>query len=183
MKPILYFLRSSEQKILTDMLHYALRLDETGKKVEDIPQLCIYEKHYGYSNKDIGLYALTGQKITGAAWIRLLKQSDAPSAYIDDATPVLIIGVKSEFRGQGIGSAMLEQLLLEIAVHYEQISVSVLLGSPAIAFYERFGFVRVESSENKSPVDGSDLIIMTKKLHKQDVKRPSDGYDPRRWMD
>lgn len=165
------------------MLYYAMRLNDIRKKVEDIPELSIYEKHYGFSNKDIGLYALIGQKIAGAAWIRLLKESDAPSAYIDDATPVLIIGVKPEFRGQGIGSAMLEQLLLEIAVHYEQISVSVVLGSPAVTFYERFGFARVERSENKSPVDGSDLIIMTKKLEKQDVKRPSDGYDPRRWMD
>ncbi|MEA1891569.1 MAG: hypothetical protein U9N33_02525 [Campylobacterota bacterium] len=37
--PTLYFLRSSEQKITTDMLHYVMRLDEVSKRLEDIPQL------------------------------------------------------------------------------------------------------------------------------------------------
>ena len=43
MKPTLYFLRSSEQKIVTDMLHYAMRLDEANKTLIDIPKLSIYE--------------------------------------------------------------------------------------------------------------------------------------------
>lgn len=183
MTPTLYFLRSSEQKIATDMLHYAARLDEVNKTLEDFPELAIYEKHYGLSHRDLGLYALAESTVAGAAWIRLLKESDAPSAYVDEMTPILTIGVKPEFRGKGIGSAMLEQLLLEAGALYEQISVSVIEDSSAVKLFEHFGFVRLDGSEKKSTIDGSNLFTMTKKLPKQEVKRPSDGYDPSHWMD
>lgn len=165
------------------MLYYAVRLDEAEKTFEEVPQLAMYEKYYGFTNKDLGLYALSGHELAGAAWIRLLKENDGANAYIDGSTPILTIGVKPVFRGQGIGSAMLEQLLLEAGALYEQISVSVVVDSPAVKFYNRFGFVLTDNSVAKSPVDGSDVITMIKKLSKAPVKRPSDGYDPRRWMD
>ncbi|MBU1657650.1 GNAT family N-acetyltransferase [bacterium] len=183
MKPILYFLRSTEQKIATGMLHYAKRLDAYNKTLADFPQLCIYEKHYGLTQKDLGLYALLEHEIAGAAWIRLLREEDGANAYVDEKTPVLIIGIKPEFRAQGIGSAMLEQLLLEAGALYEQISVSVVKDSPAIKFYERFGFSITQGSVKKSIVDDSDVVTLTKKLIQQEVKRPSDGYDPKKWMD
>ena len=183
MKPILYFLRSTEQKIATDMLYYAARLDEAGKTVADVPQLAIYEKFYGINHRDLGLYALAGHKIAGAAWIRLLSKEDAPNGYVDEQTPVLTIGVKPEFRGEGIGSMMLEQLLMEAGALYDQLSVSVVRDSPAVRLFERFGFVALGGSVNTSPVDGSPEFTMTKRLEQKEVKRPSDGYDPRRWMD
>ena len=40
------------------MLHYALRLDEVNKTLSDIPKLAIYEEFYGFTTKDLGLYAL-----------------------------------------------------------------------------------------------------------------------------
>jgi len=183
MKPILYFLRSTEQKIATDMLHYAARLDDLDKALDDFPELSIYDKLYGLNHKDLGVYALHENEIAGAAWIRLLKESDAPNAYVDEATPVLTVGVKPKFRGQGIGTEMLEQLLQEAGALYEQISVSVVQNSPAINLYERFGFVRLEGSEKQSLVDGSAVVTMTKKLLKQEVKRPTDGYNASYWMD
>ncbi len=72
-KATLYFLRSSEQKITTDMLQYSMRLDELAYSTSDFPALDIYEKFYGLSTKDLGLYALVENKISGAVWIRLLK--------------------------------------------------------------------------------------------------------------
>jgi hypothetical protein len=64
MKPTLYFLRSSEQKILTDMLHYAMRLDDVNKSLSDIPKLAIYNEFYGYTSKDLGLYALVDNQLS-----------------------------------------------------------------------------------------------------------------------
>ncbi len=183
MKPILYFLRSSEQKIATDMLYYAARLDDAGKTVEDVPELIMFQRYYGLNANDLGVYALSGHNLSGAAWIRLFREYDAPNAYVDEMTPILTIGVKPEFRGQGIGTAMLDQLLQEAAALYEQISVSIVHDSAAIRFYERFGFVRVEGSKQTSPIDGAPVLIMLKKLVQQEVKRPSDGYDPTYWMD
>ena len=165
------------------MLAFAMRLDELNKTLQDFPQLDIYNRYYGLSSKDLGLYALHEHTIAGAVWIRLLRVEDGANGFIDANTPVLNIAVKPEFRGKGIGSAMLEQLLLEAGAVFEQISVSVVQNSKAVKFYEKFGFIKLEASEGKSPVDESEVFTMVKKLVKKEVVRPSDGYDPRRWMD
>ena len=179
----LYFLRSSEQKIASDMLRYAYRLDEIGKNAEDFDTLRIYTKAYGLTRRDLGLYALKEHKVAGATWIRLLSEENGANAFVDDMTPVLTIAVKPEFRGEGVGSAMLGQLLLEAASLFEQISVSVLKESKAVRFYESFGFVKVDGSESKSPVDGAEVFTMLKKLDYKEVVRPTDGYDASKWMD
>ncbi len=184
MNATLYFLRSSEQKILSDMLHYAMRLDEVNKSLSDIPKLAIYEEFYGFTSKDLGLYALVDNQLAGAVWIRRLNSDHSSNGYVDDFTPIMNIAVLPEFRGAGIGSQMLEQLFIEAGALYEQISLSVLINSPAILFYERHGFMRHDNgSVEKSFVDGADVVTMVKKLQRADIKRPSDGYDPRRWMD
>lgn len=183
MKPTLYFLRSSEQKIAMDMLHYAYRLDETDKKLQDFPQLEIYSRFYGLSSKDLGLYALSEHKIAGGAWIRLLKEDDKANAFIDEKTPILTIAVMPEFRNQGIGSAMLEQLFLEAGALFERMSVTILNNEKNVSFFKKHEFVEVENSFGKSPIDGTETITMVKELPKERVVRPSDGYDPRKWMD
>lgn len=166
------------------MLHYAMRLDEVNMKLADIPKLAIYEEFYGFTSKDLGLYALVDNKIAGAAWIRRLNEDHGSNGYINDNTPILNIAVLPEFRAKGIGSAILEQLFIEAGALHEQISLSVLRDSHAIDFYERHGFIRYDNgSAEKSFVDGSDVITMTKRLHRGEITRPSEGYDPRRWMD
>lgn len=183
MKPTLYFLRSSEQKIATDMLHYAYRLDEIGKKLQDFPQLDIYHRFYGLSSKDLGLYALCEHKIAGGVWIKLLKEEEKAEGFVDENTPVLTIGVKPEFREMGIASAMLEQLFLEAGALFEKISVSVLNSEKSVGFFKKHGFIEIENSFGKSPIDGAETITMLKELPKERVVRPTDGYDPRKWMD
>lgn len=184
MNTTLYFLRSSEQKIVTDMLHYAMRLDDVKKSLADIPKLAIYEEFYGFTSKDLGLYALADNQLAGAAWIRRLNAEHGSNGYIDDNTPILTVAVIPAFRGRGIGSSMLEQLLIEAGALYERISLSVVSNSPAMRFFERHGFVAHQNdSKEKSFVDGADVVTMIKQLNKAEVKRPTDGYDPRRWMD
>ncbi|MFT7004239.1 MAG: ribosomal protein S18 acetylase RimI-like enzyme [Sulfurimonas sp.] len=182
-KATLYFLRSSEQRITTSMIHYSMRLDDIDKTIQDFPQLNIYEKFYGLSTKDLGLYALVDNKVAGAVWIRLLKEDDNAMGYVDAKTPVLNIAVIPELRGKGIGSFMLEQFLLEAGAVFEQTSLSVTQESDAVKFFTKFGFAKLDASEGKSLIDGRDTFTMTKKLQKKEVVRPTDGYDPRRWMD
>ena len=165
------------------MLYYAYRLDEIGKKLQDIDELDVYCRFYGLSSKDLGLYALSEHKIAGGVWIRLLKEDDKANGFIDEKTPVLTIGVKPEFRKMGIGSAMLEQLFLEAGAVFERMSVSVLNNKKSVGFFKKFGFIEVENSLGKSPVDESEVVTMVKELPKERVVRPTDGYDPRKWMD
>jgi len=67
---------------------------------------------------------------------------------------------------------MMEQFLQEAGEVYEQISVYTNNNQKAINFYTKFGFVMAENKD-----------IMIKKLTKKEVVRPTDGYDPTRWMD
>lgn len=181
MNTILYFLRSSEQKILNDLLYYSARVNKTSKKIEDFSELEPFYKFYGLSTKDIGLYALHEHQTAGGAWIRLLKQSDNINGFIDEKTPVLNITVKPEFRSKKIASTMLEQLLQEVATTYEQISVAT--PSDTIGFFEKFGFELIEDKKEISPITGEELFTMIKKLELKDIQRPQDGYDAKKWMD
>ncbi len=182
MNPILYFLRSSEQKIVQDILPYAMRLDTVEKKLSDFEKLKIYYEFYGLTPKDLGLYALLHHEIAGAIWCRRLNSDHKAEGFVNEQTPVMLMGVLPKFRNKHIGSAMMEQFLQEAATRYEQISVSVIQESPAVSFYEKFGFEKYSDNE-QSPVDGKSTFTMLKKLEKKELIRPSDGYDPRRWMD
>ncbi|MDQ1298335.1 MAG: hypothetical protein QG558_874 [Campylobacterota bacterium] len=169
MNTTLFFLRSSEQKIAFNVLPYVFAYE--------IPLVNPYTYDYGFKNTDVGIYTLTNNEISGAAWIRLYKETDKISGYVDDVTPLLIIGVLPDVRNMGIGSLIMEQLLQEAAVLYEQISVSIVLNSREVKFYERLGFVPLIDSGQK------DVFTMIKKLEKKAIIRPTDGYDPHRWMD
>ena len=153
MKTELYFLRSSEAKIVTDMLPLAHEESEQNIK--------IYSEYYGLKHTDLGLYALHLGEIAGAIWSREI-----------ETKPVLSIAMLEKFRGQGIGSQMMNQFLLEAGALYEEIRVDAYT-SDAIRFYEKFDFIREDATKN----------IMIKKLEKKEIVRPTDGYDPRRWMD
>ena len=149
----LYFLRSSEAKIVTDMLPLAHEPNEQNIKK--------YTEFFGLKPTDLGLYALHKNKIAGAIWSREI-----------DNRPTLSVAMLKDYRNQGIGSLMMNQFLLEAGAIYDEITIDAYNMEDTV-FYERFGFLR----------DNSSNYIMTKKLQRKDVVRPSDGYDPKKWMD
>jgi ribosomal protein S18 acetylase RimI-like enzyme len=182
MQTQLYFLRSSEAHVITKILPYAYRLDTLKKSLSDVSALNIYKDFYGYTNKDLGLYALYNNEIAGAIWSRKMIQDHNCQAFIDEKTPVISMAVLPKFQKMGIGSMMMEQFLQEAATLYEALCVSVLEDSHAMKFYEKFGFETLRRGDT-SVIDGSSCVTMVKKLEKKELTRPSDGYDPRRWMD
>ncbi len=121
----------------------------------------IYYKNYGLNSSDLGLYSLVENEIAGAAWLR----------YIDKKA-ILSVGVKPEFRNKGIASAMLNQLFLEAGSIYNSLHVEVLKDSKEIEFFKKLGFVMQEN-----------FTTMIKSITNEAVVRPTDGYDPTRWMD
>jgi len=150
----LYFLRSSERKIVADMFCHTGLPDELFET---------FTKNYGLTTKDLGLYALKDNVLAGGVWLRKLDSSSIPT---------LVMAVKPEFQKQGIGSAMLEQLFLEAGSLYEKIKVNTL-DDQSIGFFKKFGFIEGDAENS----------IMTKEISNEAVVRPSDGYDPRKWMD
>jgi GNAT superfamily N-acetyltransferase len=168
MIPTLYFLRSSEEKIVQNMLQF------THDKEQ------IHADFFGHSDKDLGLYALLEHTIAGAIWCRKLKKEHNAQGFINEQTPIMHTVVLEEFQGKGVGAFMMEQFLQEAAALYEQMSVALPRESKAMEFYEKFGFAPASNEEEKNEPE---FVTLLKKLEKKEIVRPSDGYDPSRWMD
>jgi ribosomal protein S18 acetylase RimI-like enzyme len=140
----LYFLRSSEHFIVKDLLHYAARLDESGEALNDHPDLEQYHRNYGNYNGDIGVYLFVDNKVAGGAWVRMLLNG---FGHVDTNTPELAFAVLPEYRNQGLGTQIMQQLMREVAKIYPQMSLSVREENPVIHLFERLGFTKVDGSE------------------------------------
>jgi RimJ/RimL family protein N-acetyltransferase len=102
--------------------------------------------------------ALVGEKVVG--WCDALPIGRPTRAH----TGVLGIGVLAEFRGRGIGTALIRETLERAReLGLTRIELSVREGNArVIALYERFGFVREGLQRNAIRIDGEyqDLICM-----------------------
>ncbi|HIM75911.1 MAG TPA: GNAT family N-acetyltransferase [Campylobacterales bacterium] len=135
--------------------------DMTKYAHKDAPNLNIYYDFYGLTPKDLGLYALVDGTIVGAIWTRELEGN----------TPQLSLAVLPEYRSKGVATAMMEQFLVEISAVSEVMITQTYANEQLIKFYTKFGFTQEENS------------LMKKTLQKKEIIRPTDGYDPRKWMD
>jgi ribosomal protein S18 acetylase RimI-like enzyme len=147
---------SSDQQFLFEMMYQGLFLEEGQEPyppdVVQRPEIARYIKNWGRAG-DLGFIAedARSNKPIGAVWSRLSSRDDQGFAYIDERTPELGIALLPEYRGQGIGTALLERLLEAAKNLYPAISLSVSPNNPAIRLYERLGFVTVDV-RNKYPV-------------------------------
>jgi GNAT superfamily N-acetyltransferase len=90
---------------------------------------------------DLGYLAIGEQaEVTGGAWFRLWDGEDRGYGYVDASTPELSIAVWPDWRGQGVGSELLQRLLADAEARWNQVSLSVSKTNRARRLYERFGF-------------------------------------------
>lgn len=100
------------------------------------PELQIYIENFGRKD-DYCLIAETDNKIVGAVWVRIMDDY----GHIDNNTPSLAISLYKDFRGQGIGTALLESMLLLLkSENYEKVSLSVQKENYACRMYLKAGF-------------------------------------------
>jgi GNAT superfamily N-acetyltransferase len=125
------------------------------------PELARYVKGWGRID-DYGVAGIDpGKDIpVGAAWLRLMAGTERGYGYIDDQTPELSIAVLPEYRGQGLGTQMLERLLQDAQTKHSAVSLSVSTDNPARRLYERLGF-EVVSSDGTSLTMKIDLLRQT----------------------
>jgi ribosomal protein S18 acetylase RimI-like enzyme len=105
----------------------------------DIP-LTRYVDNWGRPG-DVAVIAHdTGNRI-GAAWLRRFKASEPGYAFVDEQTPELSIAVVPSQRSRGLGRELMDALLADARkAGYAKVSLSVEKDSPAVGFYERYGF-------------------------------------------
>lgn len=141
-------IRKDEYKILDDFLYEAIFIPEGMKKpafsIIEKPELQVYVENFG-KRDDYCLFAETDNKIIGAVWVRIMKDY----GHIDNNIPSLAISLYKEFRGMGIGTALLESMLsLLKSEGYEKVSLSVQKENYAYRMYIKSGFeVVVENDE------------------------------------
>ena len=134
-----------DQSFLWEMLYHSLHVREGDapfeRSVVGRPEIAKYVRDWGRERGDTGFVAVTGSgQPVGAIWLRLLTGDEKGFGYVDEHTPELGLAVLPEYRGRGIGTALLARLIRAVEGVYENISLSVTEGNPALRLYQRSGF-------------------------------------------
>ncbi len=118
------------------------------KEVIYLPQVRVYWDNWGKGTDDHCLVAIVGSKPVGAVWIRTFQGELKGCGVVDEHTPEIAIALFEEYRGKGIGTQMMEQMIaLMKSEGYAQVSLSITKGNPAIRLYERLGFQTIDENE------------------------------------
>ena len=151
----------SDQAFLEEMLYQSLYVPKGhqpfAREVIRRPELARYVEDWGKVG-DIALLATDPKNDLplGAVWLRLLKGEKKGYGYVDDRTPEVGIAVLPAYRGQGVGTGLLEQLFRDARPNYDTISLSVAKGNPAINLYQKLGFKPVREDDTS--------VVMLKNL-------------------
>ena len=130
-----------EYPLLSDFLYEAIFIPNGIKPPpRDIiasPELQIYVERFGALKDDFALVAEIEGKIVGTVWVRIMNDY----GHIDDETPSLAISLYKEYRGQGIGTNMMKEMLSLLKTHgYKRVSLSVQKANYAAEMYRKIGF-------------------------------------------
>ena len=150
MQTVIRPLKSTEIPLLRDFLYEAIFLPEgvepPPKSIIEQPDLRVYYEKFGQSPHDRALAAEVGGKIIGMVWTRIMHDY----GHIDDETPSFAIALYKEYRGQGIGTRLMQEMLTLLQnAGYAKCSLSVQKANPAVRLYRRLGFQTAEETDEE----------------------------------
>ena len=140
---------SGETNLLKEFLYEAIFIPEGVKPPERdivlLPELRIYYEDFGSGRADNCLVAEKDGRVIGAVWTRIMNDY----GHVDDETPSFAISLIPEYRGKGIGTELLNDMLSLLKEQgYEQASLAVQKANYAVRMYEKAGFrIADENSE------------------------------------
>ena len=139
-----------EYSILEDFLYEAVfvppGIPAPSKSIINKPELRVYIAGFGTKKDDIGLVAEIDNKPIGAVWVRVMNNY----GHIDDDTPSFAISLYKEYRGFGIGTALMREMLRVLKIRgYKQASLSVQKANYAVKMYLKCGFEIVGENEEE----------------------------------
>lgn len=143
-------IRTSEYKVLEDFIYEAIFIPEgvapPPKSIIQQPDIQVYIKDFGVLPDDKCLVAEVNGKVIGAVWVRIMDDY----GHIDDETPSFAISLYREYRGHGIGTAMMEKMLEWLkGSGYKQASLAVQKANYAVKMYLAVGFDIVDENEEE----------------------------------
>ena len=143
-------IQKQEYPLLDNFLYEAIFVPEgiepPPKTIITSPELQVYVERFGESKDDWGLAAEVDGKIVGAVWVRSMNDY----GHIDAETPSLALSLYKDYRGFGIGTAMMKEILALLKSHgYSRVSLSVQKDNYAAKIYLKIGFEIVRENEEE----------------------------------
>lgn len=150
MEYLIRAMKREEFPLLNDFLYEAIFIPKGAepppKSITNLPELQVYVAGFGNSEHDRAFAAVVDEQIVGAAWVRMINDY----GHIDDNTPSLAISLYKEYRGLGIGTALLKTLLRNLkSTGYSKVSLSVQKDNYAVKIYEKAGFAIFHENEEE----------------------------------
>ena len=140
-------LMTEERPLLKDFLYEAIFIPEgveaPPRDIVERPELRIYYDDFGTGPADHCLVAETDGRVVGAVWTRIMHDY----GYVDDETPSFAISLLPEYRGRGIGTRLMREMLSLLKEHgFRQASLAVQKANYAASMYKHVGFETIDEN-------------------------------------
>lgn len=150
MKYIIREIKQTEYSVLDEFLYEAIFIPDGTEPPErsiiNLPELQVYVADFGKEKDDICFLAEVEGKVVGAVWVRVMNDY----GHIEDGVPSFAISLYKEYRGNGIGTALMRRMLCELKQRgYEKASLSVQKTNYAVQMYLKVGFEVLNEHEEE----------------------------------
>ncbi len=138
---VLREIREDEYDLLRDFLYEAIFIPDgvepPPKEIIMQPELKLYYEDFGSGSADHCIVADDDGRVIGAVWTRIMNDY----GHVDDDTPSFAISLYKEYRGRGIGTQLMEQMLKLLKENgYKKASLAVQKANYAVSMYKKVGF-------------------------------------------
>ena len=143
-------IRSEEIPLLNDFLYEAIFIPEgvpaPPRSIIENEDLQVYVRDFGTKADDRCLVAEVDGKVVGAVWTRVMNDY----GHIAEGIPSLAISLHKDYRGLGIGTELLREMLQLLRLDgYPQVSLSVQKANYAFRMYLKAGFKVLKETEEE----------------------------------
>ena len=147
---ILREIKENETEILKDFLYEAIFIPEgmelPPREIIERPELKLYYDGFGSGEADFCIVADDEGKVIGAIWTRIMNDY----GHVDEETPSFAISLYKEYRGQGIGTKLMKEMLYLLKEKgYKRASLTVQKANYAVKMYENVGFKTVDENDEE----------------------------------
>ncbi|MBO4927398.1 MAG: GNAT family N-acetyltransferase [Clostridiales bacterium] len=143
-------LRKNEIGLLKDFLYEAIFIPEgvepPSREIVEQAELKVYYDGFGTGRADHCLVADDGGRVVGAVWTRIMNDY----GHVDEETPSFAISLYKEYRGKGIGTRMMREMLALLKDKgYQRASLAVQKANYAVKIYEKVGFIIADENDEE----------------------------------
>ncbi len=147
---IIRSLKENEFYLLRDFLYEAIFIpdgvDPPPRDIVEKPELRVYTDGFGLRSGDNCLVADVEGSVVGAVWTRIMDDY----GHVDDETPSFAISLYRDYRGRGIGTRLMEEMLgLLREQGYKKASLAVQKANYAVKMYQKTGFRIVDENDEE----------------------------------